>query len=397
VTLRQLITKYNIMQISFLRRLSLPAIFIIVGLAFALPAFLLSRSPADALDEPAARPSTVNTLIAELETSYETTHRFLGRVESARSSQLGFELPGTVIRLHADEGDFVAAGDLLAELDTRQLSTRRADLAAARDQATATRDLASANFDRTAQLIQSRVATNQEIDSAREQRDAAAAARARIDAQMAAIDVDLSKSRLVAPYAGTIARRTMDEGTVTSPGEPLFEILESGSLEVRAGLAPAAISNLALGTVLTVHPKDETDPLQATVSRILPVRDSLTRTIDVILNTTSSTLRPGDLVEIPITRTHEASGFWLPREALTESSRGLWAAYVVEPDTEEITRRQLQILHETTDRVFVLGALNPGDQVVTSGLQKLVPGLRVTAIPNAQRKESQPFAPSLEP
>jgi len=388
VTLSQLITSNQQMQIPFLRQFTLPAVITVAGLVIALPAFVLSRSPANELDEPTARPSPVNTLVAELESSYDTTHRFLGRVESARASRLGFELPGTVIRLHAEEGDFVAAGALLAELDTRQLATRRADLAAARDQATATRDLAFANFERTAQLIKSRVATTQEIDSAREQRDAAAAARARIDAQMAAIDVDLSKSRLVAPYAGTIARRAMDEGTVTSPAEPVFEILESGSLEIRAGLAPAAITDLASGTELTVHPPDETDPLPATVSRILPARDSLTRTIDVILETTSSTLRPGDLVEIPITRTHEASGIWLPREALTESSRGLWAAYVVEPETQEITRRQLQILHETTDRVFVQGALNPGDEVVTSGLQKLVPGLRVTAIPTARREKN---------
>ncbi len=371
------------MKSRILSRFARPAIFTVAALAVTFGLIFLFRSQGDETSRPESRPTVVESLIVKADATYETTHHFLGRVESARSSALGFELPGTVICLHVNEGDKIAAGAVLAELDVRQLAMSRADLVAARDQAKATRDLAAANFDRTAQLIKSRVATTQEIDGAREQRDAAAAALARIDAQLAAIDVDLSKSRLVAPYAGTIARRTIDEGTVISPGEPVFEIVETGRLEIRAGLSPAAVTDLAVGDVVTVHPQDDTASLPATVTRILPVRDSLTRTIDVIFATESPELRPGDLVEIPITRTLEGPGFWLPREALTESSRGLWAAYVVDPGTQEIARRQLQILHETSDRVFVQGAINAGDEVVTAGLQKLVPGLRVAAAPVA--------------
>ena len=66
----------------------------------------------------------------------------------------------------------------------------------------------------------------------------------------------------------------------------------------------------------------------ATVRALLPARNRETRTVDVVLtlSTKENALRHGDLVELEaLPRAIEKSGFWLPRSALTESSRGLWA------------------------------------------------------------------------
>ena len=77
---------------------------------------------------------------------------------------------------------------------------------------------------------------------------------------------------------------------------------------------------------------------------------------------------------------------WLPRRALTESSRGLWACYVALAPANGaetvsghvIQRRELELLHQAGDRVFVRGTLSDGEVVVVGGLQRLVPGQRVS-------------------
>ncbi|MEL7225098.1 MAG: hypothetical protein AAGL17_09560, partial [Cyanobacteria bacterium J06576_12] len=118
---------------------------------------------------------------------------------------------------------------------------------------------------------------------------------------------------------------------------------------------------------------------------------------------------------LTIEETIQADGFWLPRSALTQGIRGLWTCYVVvpaneyrelaeegtfveEPDaTNEKTStqgdylvvepRSVEIIQQqttgdgpnTSTRVLVRGTLEPGDQVVTSGVHRLVPRQRVTA------------------
>jgi hypothetical protein len=92
-------------------------------------------------------------------------------------------------------------------------------------------------------------------------------------------------------------------------------------------------------------------------------------------------LRDGDLVDVLIPREIAEAGFWLPRSALTESVRGLWATYALEPtDTADVylvARRQLEILHQSGDRLFVRGAVQDGEQIVQGGLHRIVPGQRV--------------------
>lgn len=92
----------------------------------------------------------------------------------------------------------------------------------------------------------------------------------------------------------------------------------------------------------------------------------------------------GDLAEVALARTVAAGGFWLPATALAESVRGLWSCFVAEPDGEgrhRIARRDVEVLHTETDRVYVRGTLEDGEQVVTSGVHRLVPGQRVVSDP----------------
>ncbi len=331
-------------------------------------------------DQVHGRALTATTVIANREKQFLRTVEFVGRVEAARTSELGFELAGTLIAVHVDEGNTVAKGQLLAELDTARLQARRTELKAAIEEAKAAVALAEATFERTRNLVARKAVSEQAVDEARQSRDSSRAALRRIEAQLDSAEVDISKSSLAAPFAGTISSRLMDEGTIVTPGQSVLRVLETGDLEIRAGVSPTVANKLEVGHVVNVRTEDS-QRLPVVVERILPQRGEKTRTVDVIFKSPGETLRDGDLVSIPVETKEYSEGFWLPRMALTGSARGLWSCFVAQPagkgaqrGMRRVEKRELEILHQDGDRVFVTGGLREGDHVVTSGVHRLVAG-----------------------
>jgi RND family efflux transporter MFP subunit len=276
----------------------------------------------------------VEVSAVEWATGFEVAERFLGRVEVARASDLGFELSGTLNRVLVEEGESVSKGQVLASLDTDRLEAREAELEALVDQAEAALELAETTWDRFRRLVEKQAVSQQDLDNATEQKRRADAGLRQARAQLEAVRVDLAKSTLVAPFDGAIGARYADEGAMLSLGQPVLRVMESGRNEVRVGLPSELAGRLEMGTSLPLRSRDgnggDAPPWQGQgrVERILPMRDGRLQTVDVILApdaAISRKVRDGDLMEVGISRRIESPGFWLPRASLTESARGLWA------------------------------------------------------------------------
>ncbi|MEM7409334.1 MAG: efflux RND transporter periplasmic adaptor subunit [Myxococcota bacterium] len=322
---------------------------------------------------------------ARIEAGYTSDQRFVGRVEFAQTAELSFELAGKLAALRVDEGDRVAPGDVLAELDTARLRARRTELVAARREAQAQLELARLRDRRARALVSEDVISPQQGDDARLEAAARRASVARVRAQIASLDVDLEKSQLRAPFAGEVAARHVDSGVVVDPGAPVLRLLESARPEVRVGVSPEVAAALASGEAVTVAIHDV--PIEGSVIAVLPERRSETRTVAVRIalpdaSETDATFREGDLAELRWQRPVDTPGFWLPRSALTEGTRGLWAVYVAAPGESEsqhrrLARRPVEVLHESNRRVFVRGAIEAGEDVVQEGVHRLVPDQHV--------------------
>lgn len=324
----------------------------------------------------------VATRTAALQPGYEVASTFVGRVEAARSSDLGFELAGRVEAVWVDEGDAVTAGQRLAVLDRERLRSRRGELVAALDQATAGLDLARQTHLRVSEAAALDAVSHQEHDEARLELLAREAAVRQLEAQIRSLDVELTKSILRAPYDAIVAGRLVDEGEVVAAGRAVLSLLEASRLEARVGTAAELARTLTPGDALDVSVRGHAYPTR--VKAILPDRESRTRTVTVLLTFEDQAdgeraVRSGDLAEVSLSREIDEPGFWLPVTALTESVRGLWACYVAEaaegsPGLYTLARRDVEVLHTETDRVFVRGTLQAGERVVTGGVHRLVPG-----------------------
>ncbi len=352
------------------------------ALLATLPALLLPVAPSvDAAEASNLRILAVEVVEVRSQPGFEKTRSFMGRVEAARSSSLGFELAGTVTRLTVDEGDHVGQGQLIAELDTQRLEAREAELIAGLDQAQANEQLAEVTLRRNEELVESRATSEQQLDEAKNTWATAKAQVKLIEAQIRQVRVDLGKSMLQAPFDGVVSRRFVDEGSIVSAVTSGVDLLVSSNLESELGVSQQAIQSMDQGETFSLQSK--MGPLEAVVERVLSQRNEQTRTVDEILRVKSSQghLRDGDLIPVPVNLTTSERGYWIPRQALTESERGLWACYVAVPTDQSgilrLERRQLELLHVRGADVYARGALREKDLVVRSGLQRLSPDQHV--------------------
>jgi multidrug efflux pump subunit AcrA (membrane-fusion protein) len=373
---------------------------------------------------------------------------YTGEIVAERSSSLSFEQGGLVIEVLVDEGERVAAGQTLARLDTLRLQAQRRELAARRDASQARLaeleagpreedvaraharvrelqaglDISRREYQRLTDLFKGALATDKEYQDAINQH---AAAEAQLDgarevlrellngtrpeqiaAQLATVGqlaaavervgVDLRKSELVAPFAGSIAERHIDEGTVIAAGRPVLELIEQTALEARIGVPIEALPQLAQGSVQRLRVGER--EAAATVKAILPRLDRATRTATVVLTIASPeelAIAPGRIARLNLKTEFETAGFWIPATALVKSARGLWAVYALcgtdRRGLAQLERRDVEILHVQPDRVFVRGLLASGEQLVARGAHRVAPNQLVTVAESQppQTRESQ--------
>ncbi|MEM8809038.1 MAG: HlyD family efflux transporter periplasmic adaptor subunit [Cyanobacteria bacterium P01_G01_bin.38] len=268
-----------------------------------------------------------------------------------------------------------------------------------------------------AKLDQARSRLEELLNGTRsEQLQAQSAVVNQLDAQLEDIDVNISKSTITAPYDAIVAKRKADEGTVVGIGQSVIELVESAVLEARIGVPSDVVNQIQLGSSETIRLNNQ--PYAAEVTAILPEVDQSTRTQTIVLELDSTAIgeiEPGQTARLTIEETIQADGFWLPRGALTQGIRGLWTCYVVVPADEYqglaaerdsfeesntdnrtsardssfvVEQRSVEIIQQettgsgsdTSTRVLVRGTLQPGDQVVTSGVHRLVPRQRVVTV-----------------
>jgi len=308
---------------------------------------------------------------------YSVQRSFAGRVESAQSPTVAFELPGRIAELLVDEGEAVAAGAPLARLDTRLLQAETDELRARAEEIEADLDLARRNLARVQRLQADQLASERERDELASRVRLLEASRGRNRAALDANRIRLEKTILRAPFPARVTGRAADAGAVVAAGEPVFTLVGNQRREVRAGLPRRLAADLRIGDRLAVRVGN--DRAHGEVLAIGAVVDLSTGSQPVRL-AVNRDWAPGDLAYLEVGETVPDAGAWLPDTAVTEGLRGTWVVYVARADGDGeavLESRSVTIRHAAGGRLFVTGALEDGEQVVTEGLHRVAPGQRV--------------------
>ncbi|RMB07727.1 efflux RND transporter periplasmic adaptor subunit [Eilatimonas milleporae] len=379
------------------RILTVLPILAIAGAIFLASTFLHWRAAATAPS--GAEPMPVQAETVVWQDSFRVAERFAGQLEPRQRTALAFERPGLITRVTVEEGDRVAAGDVIARLDTQLLDAALERTEAQIARITADLELARLTAARQRDLADQGHSSQQRYDEARLAVSSLQAQLAELEAAARSTRIDLDKSVLTAPFDGMVAARYLDDGAVLNAGTAVIDLLETGLAHVRIGLSSSAARALAGGAEprLSVGGR----PLAARLISIRPDIDPATRTRDALFEAVLPSMETpgeasgtggfdrvafGEIADLILMRREEKRGIWLPVTALKEGGKGVWTVFVVDPraETPVVAVEAVEILHTDGNRVYVRGTIPDNMAVIPEGLQRVTPGQQVRLLP-AQR------------
>ncbi len=338
---------------------------------------LQSLSACGTTPPPAAKVTQLPVQIATaVSASGESSLRISGTVRLKREIPMGFNAAGRIAGIAVREGDQVMPGQVLARLDPTSLS-------AAATAAGAEAARAEADYRRLSALFTKGWVTAPRVESAR---STAAAARARVS--QTGFDIGLATIR--APSAGVVLRRPAEPGQMTSPGQTILIIGERQSGYVlRVPLADADLARvrpgqLAAVTIAALGPR----PLAATVSEIGARGDDATGTFRVELALPPHPAMRSGLIGTALLR---FGGVGAAGGAVSVPATAVFAAradegfvYVHDAATGKVALRQVALGAIGDGGVTIVSGLAAGEHVVSSGVDRLRNGMRVTVIAPAR-------------
>jgi membrane fusion protein (multidrug efflux system) len=316
-------------------------------------------------------PEAVTTVVAKQE-KWPATLDVIGSAVAVQGVTVSADLPGTVDKINFESGKAVKAGDILIELDTRQ---ERAQLAATE----ANRDLAHINFDRVQQLVKQGVVAQIEYDNATAQQKAT-------DAQVGEIRATIARKTIRAPFSGMLGIRQVNLGQYLAAGEAIVPLQSLDPIYVNFGVPQQVAAKVHVGSNLRVVSNDLAGTkFSGRVTAMDSLVNESTRNVQVqaTLANPGGKLRPGMFVQVAIVTGADRPVISLPATAINYAPYGD-SVYVVadlkdpKGNTYRGVRQQfVKIEGSRGDQVAVVSGLNPGEEVVSSGVFKLRNGAAV--------------------
>ena len=320
------------------------------------------------MNRPPAGPTAIEiALVKRGSVAREAT--VAGVLSPIRSVGVNAQAAGALLSVRVEEGDEVRSGQVLAEIDSREL---RAQLRSAEASLT----LAKSTAERSAALLKDRVVTASENE-----RDQAALASAQ--ASVDALRTRLGYASVRAPTSGVITEKRNEAGDVVGSQSRLFTIADVSMLVVRVQVSELDISGISVGqgADVTVDAIGGTT-FKGTVRRIFPAADSVSRMVpvEVGLAGVSKQLRPGYLARVTVKLGERTDVLLAPASAIV-GSRDARAVYIKHGD--KVERRIVRIGQASGGGtvVEILEGLQVGDTVVSVGAEQLRDGSQVRVVP----------------
>lgn len=306
-------------------------------------------------------------------------------VKAKTASVVAARMMGTVTMLAVKEGDRVKAGQLLLALDDRdvrqKINAAQAALAEAENAlaaATKQQELARITHGRFSNLYDGKALTRQELDEAQTRMQVAELEAGRIGEMVKRARAGLAEARVYqdftrvsSPVDGVVSSKQIELGTMAMPGVPLFTIEDNSSFRLEIGVNETLAGRLAPGLPVAVAIPATGMELAGKISDVVPAVDPRTRNFLVKIDLAGPGLQSGMYahVRMPVGK---RSAILLPQDIIVEKGQ-LTGLYTVDAGNV-ITYRLVRLGRLYGDKREILAGLQPGDKVITGGVDRAVDG-----------------------
>ncbi len=294
---------------------------------------------------------------------YETT----ATLESERTAPILARAKGVVQALKFEEGDTVKKGQVLVRIEDADLKLRL-------EQAEAKTAGLKDRFQRLERMVAKKLVPAEEFESVRHDLRSAQATE-----DLARLE--LSRTRVRAPFAGKVVRRHVEVGQTVNDSTPVFDLADFDPLLARVHVPSKELKRIAQDQPVRLVLDSSGAKLEGRIKLISPIIDPTTGTIKVTVEISKypEGTRPGDFAQVSIVTEQRQERLLAPRTAVIDE-RGTKVVFVAEAG--KAARKVVEVGFEQDEWAEIVSGLSLGESVVIKGQHSVKDGQPIKIVEN---------------
>ncbi len=285
-----------------------------------------------------------------------------GTLRANEQIEVVSEISGKVVEITFDEGSRVEAGKVLVVIDDTELVAQRRRVIHQLE-------LAQRREARQQELYADGVISEEDYEEALSRRNV-------LDAELALIDAQLEKTRIRAPFAGTVGLRFVSLGSFLSPQTKIATLQDLDPVKLDFAVPEKYAGQVEVGDQVRFRVSGFDQDFQGEIYAIEPSVDRETRSLSLRAQSPNpgDRLLPGAFADVELAIREVENGLSVPALAVVPELGGK-KVYVYENGTA--VARQVETGLRSSEWVEITSGIEPGERVITSGIQLLQPGREV--------------------
>lgn len=335
--------------------------------AMALTGILMGACGSAEQTEKGTKPVSVNVLTIQLTTNNQSK-AYVGTVKESYGSELNFAVPGLVEKVYVSAGESVKQGQLLAVLDKESLESTVAAAKSTLNQAEDGYKRMKDMYDKGSLPEVKMVDIETKVANAK--------------ATLTIAQNNLKNTELRAPFAGVVAARNIDAGNYALPTSSAIKLVKIDNIDVKISVPENEISKVQIGQKATfsVSALDgQTFEGKVTEKGISANLLSHTYEVRITAQNSNNAIMPGMVCSVNLqTNNNQQQIIVVPNSAVKLDSNNSTYVWVVNNGIAQ--RRTVKVGNAVASGVVITSGLAEGDQVVTTGSQKISEGSKIAAL-----------------
>jgi membrane fusion protein (multidrug efflux system) len=294
--------------------------------------------------------------------SFQHTISIQSNVTTEQDVMLYPEYAGS-ITWNVKEGQHVAKGQIIGSINDGGMSSQ---LQQVKIQA----DLAKAAFDKQSRLWKDNIGSEIQYLQAKTNYDASLKS-------ISAIQSQLSRTKVKAPFSGTIDNLIMQSGQAVAPGVPIAKLVSLGNLKVTADVSEQYMSRIKVGTLANIELASLNKNIQGRVARLSNSINPNNRTfsLEIPINNADNQIKPNMSAKVNLIDYQNPNAIAIPNSAIQTNAAGDKYVYTItniNKKTGKATKSMLKIGESNSEYSEVLSGLRIGDIIIKEGSKSVV-------------------------
>jgi membrane fusion protein, multidrug efflux system len=316
---------------------------------------------------------------------------FTGRVVADQKVGIRARVAGFLESVNFTEGQKVAANSLLYEVEDGAYRAAVEEIDGSIRSAEAAKRLAEIDRDRKAQLVARKTSPQSELDVADAQLDKAEGELMRLNGSRARAELDLSYTKIIAPFEGIVGLTAVHVGALVGPDTgSLVTLTRLDPINVEFPVATAAYLRYREAeqrgevgrepNIRIILPDGTTYPKKGKINFVASNVAQGTDTVIVraVFDNPDATLLDGALVRVTLEDTTPQNVLSVPQQAVQRDQAGAFVMVVGQDSTVEM--RRVDIARNVRGQAVISKGLKEGERVITDGVGKVRPGIKVEPV-----------------